>query len=85
MREGRSASRQYVILEEITLDDGETGWVVATTVEARNPQNALRAGFKAMRANGYTGTETRLAAVAESMFQPTLVRANVQERVTVAA
>lgn len=81
---GGAPSRNYVVLEQIELDgEGDVAFVNALTVEARNGQNAKRKAFKQLRANRPELDEATLVVIPEGQWQPTRVRAERKESITI--
>lgn len=81
---GGAPSRNYVVLEQIELEDEQQslGFIKVHEVEARNGTNAMRKAYKDLR--GQTEGECVLVVIPESMWKPTRVSGQRKDAITVA-
>lgn len=83
--------RNYVILREVTDDEGQVRYVRPDsqavvepyTVEARNGNNAMRAAFRDLTSNDSELVEATLVVIPLSQFKPTPVRLKESRHVSV--
>jgi hypothetical protein len=79
----KTPKRNYIILQEDTLEDGTKAYFEVAKIEDANSNNALRKGYRQLLDAGKVEHGGVFVAVSERVWNPTPVKAATRERVAI--